>query len=59
MKRDEIMATIRSLARSRGFYGRLLNTIEDLSADRYEKVMEELERQNFSDPVDVVLYFES
>lgn len=58
MKRDEIMKTIRSLAQSQGFYGRLLADIEDLSEERYDEVMTQLEAQNFKDSVDLVLFLE-
>lgn len=61
MKRTEILETIKSLASSQGFYGRLYQSLMDLKEnciDKYNEVMEELERQNFADPVDLVMYIE-
>lgn len=62
MKMDEILAVIKSLAGSQGFYGRLLNAIEEIEqqdADRYNELVKTLEAQNFNDPVDFVMYIES
>jgi hypothetical protein len=58
MKEKQILKTIEDLAKSQGFYGRLLGRIRELSGDDYKKCIEELENQNFSDEVDLVLYFE-
>lgn len=63
MKMNEILSVIRSLARSQGLYGRILKAIEDLrdygDPDEYDELVSALEAQNFTDPVDVVLYFET
>lgn len=63
MKMNEILSVIRSLARSQGLYGRILEAIEDLrdygDPDKYDELVSALEAQNFTDPVDVVLYFET
>ena len=62
MKMDEILAVIKSLAGSQGFYGRLLKTLEEIEqqdADRYNELVKTLEAQNFNDPVDFVMYIES
>lgn len=62
MKIKQIIATIRQLAMSQGFYGRLLNALMDIKENNTEKwaeVVEILEGQHFADPVDMVLYFES
>lgn len=61
MKMNEILSLIRNLSFSQGFYGRLLRSIEDLEendAEKYEELAEELEAQNFKEPLDVVFYFE-
>lgn len=61
MKMNEILSAIRLLAGSQGFYGRLLNSIlwiKDNEPEKYEKLKQELESQNFGDMVDMVLYFE-
>ena len=61
MKMDEIMSVLAMFARSQGFYGRLLRDIDELFWDepeQYEKLVAELERQDFRTPLDVVMYFE-
>lgn len=51
MKRDEILELFRSLSRSQGFYGRLLQEITDEQLDY-------LEEQKFKDPVELILFLE-
>lgn len=61
MKEREIMRQIRELSFSQGFYGRLYENLLNLRQyDRitYDLVISELEAQNFSGPVDLVLYLE-
>lgn len=58
MKRDQILAAFRSLAMSQGFYGRLLDRIYAVDEDTRENFLAELEEQNFSDVVDLVMYIE-
>ena len=61
MKMNEIMDTIKMLAQSQGFYGRLLRSLEEAYEENYDAFMEfmnELEEQNFKDTVDLVLYLE-
>ena len=57
MKKEEIKKTIQTLALSQGYYGRLLESIE--SRPNADEIWEELEKQNFKDVVDMVMYFES
>lgn len=62
MKIGAILETIRGLAASQGFYGRLyrdLMEVKETNPPGWEKVCHELESQNFRDPVDMVLYFET
>ena len=56
MKRNEILANIRMLAMSQGFYGRLYGDI--MEADNKEEILEYLENQNFGDVVSMVMFFE-
>lgn len=56
MKREQIFDTLKALARSQGFYGRVLEQLEELPDDDYENVMDELEK--CSDPLDLVMFFE-
>lgn len=58
MKREEIKALLRSLARSQGMYGRLLRDIESMDKVDQDDFWSELEEQNFKDDLDVILYFE-
>lgn len=58
MNREEILNTIRMLAKSQGLYGRLLRDIENAPEDVREEYLSKLERQNFKEPVDLVLYLE-
>ena len=58
MKREQILQTIRSLARSQGFYGRLLEELKQMSASEFDMYMEILEARKFNDEVDLVLFFE-
>lgn len=59
---EQIMAAIRSLAESQGFYGRLYNELWEMQTndpDQWEEVKNTLEAQNFKDSLDMVMYFES
>lgn len=58
MDRNQIMDTFRSLARSQGFYGRLVRQIESLSESDRDTLMSSLEEKNFVDSVDLVMYIE-
>ena len=61
MKIKEIKETIKSLANSQGFYGRLLasmETMEKMFPQDYAELVVELESQNFQNAVDLVMYFE-
>lgn len=59
MGREEIRAVFEMLACSQGFYGRLLRDIDELDEDSKEVFWQDLEAQDFSDSVDVILYMES
>lgn len=59
---EQIMAAIRSLAQSQGYYGRLYNELQEMQTndpDKWEEVKTTLEAQNFSDSLDMVMYFET
>ena len=56
MKANEILEAIKMLAKSQGFYGRLLNAIE--TSEEGEDILAELESENFKDPVDLVMFLE-
>lgn len=54
MTREEILENIKMLAKSQGFYGRILRAIEE-----DDSILDTLEEQNFKDVIDLVLYLES
>ena len=49
--------TIKTLALSQGFYGRILRRLEELESEELESLKENLPQ--FKDALDVVFYFES
>ena len=62
MKMDKILETIKNLARSQGSYGRMYNdlmAIQEDNPEKYEEIVDELERQNFADAVALVMYLEA
>ena len=57
MKREQILETIRSLAMSQGFYGRLYSDFMS-NPEHCDEVMTFLEAQNFKDTIDLILCIE-
>ena len=58
---EEVVDVIKMLSYSQGFYGRLLEEIlyiEENEPDKYEVFKTVIEKQEFKNPVDVVLFFE-
>ena len=58
MKRDEIRDLFVSLSKSQGYYGRLLENIDNLSPDEQDAFWEEMESHDFTDALDVIMYIE-
>ena len=58
MKMDEIMRLIEMLAKSNGFYSRLLNQIAELPEHVYNELKKEWEEQNFKDDIEFILWLE-
>lgn len=59
---EQIMAAIRSLAESQGFYVRLYNNMQAMQEnfpERRQEIVETLEAQNFKDTLDMVMFFET
>ena len=59
---EQIMAAIRSLAESLGYYGRLYNELREMQTNdtkKWEEVKNTLEGQHFKDSLDMVLFFET
>ena len=57
MTKEEIIKSIRGLASSQGFYTRLYRFLSEDSEDSNE-FLNTLEKQNFKDVVDLILYLE-
>lgn len=58
---EQVVDVIEMLADSQGFYGRLLEEIlyvEENKPAQFEVFKQIIEKQEFHDPVDVVLFFE-
>ncbi len=51
-------ATIVDLMNSQGFYSRLYRAVNEMDESDYANLFEELEKQNFNDCVDVILWLE-
>lgn len=51
MNKDQILKTIKDLAKGQGMYGRILRNMTD-------EALEYLEEQNFKDPLDLVFFIE-
>lgn len=58
MKMEDIIKLIRGLAKSQGFYGRLLESISELDDESYGKLAELWESKKFTDDLDFILYIE-
>ena len=58
MKMEDIIKLIRELAKSQGFYGRLLESILELDNESYEELAGLWENKNFADGLDFILYIE-
>lgn len=58
---EAVVDVIEMLADSQGFYGRLLDEIlyiEENEPEKYQAFKEIIEKQEFENPVDVVMFFE-
>ena len=58
---EQVVDVIEMLSHSQGFYGRLLEEIlyiEENNPEQYEVFKTIVEKQEFKNPVDVVLFFE-
>ena len=58
---NDVIEVLDRLSHSQGFYGRLLRDIYELKTyapERFELFVKEIESQNFTDVLDIVLYFE-
>ena len=53
MNKKEIMEAIEALAHSQGFYARLYDTLK-----KHPEALEFLEKQNFNNPIDMIMFLE-
>ena len=53
-----VIAEIRILAKSQGFYGRLLESLEDLEEEQKIEFIKDLQKKDVRDTLDLVYYFE-
>lgn len=58
MNGEQAIEVIRKLASSQGFYGRLLNEIENFTDEEMKKWNETIENQGFTDDLDLILWLE-
>lgn len=58
MSADDVIETIKMLAKSQGFYSRLLQQYEEANETTKQNFRHQMEVQRFKDPIDVVMYFE-
>ena len=57
MSREEILSTIKNLARSQGSYGRMYQFLTS-GSEEAEDMLQDLEDQCFTDTIDMVMYLE-
>lgn len=61
MREKELLNMIKELSYSQGFYGRLyraLMEVKEQEIKTYKKIIKEWESQNFTTPLDFILYIE-
>lgn len=60
MTYEEFLEVIKTLAKSQGFYSRVLKSIQNITNEvELEDFRQHIEEQNFKDAVDVIMYYES
>ena len=57
MSREEILSSIKNLARSQGSYGRMYQFLTS-GSEEAEDMLQDLEDQCFKDTIDMVMYLE-
>ena len=58
---NDVLEVVRELSYSQGFYGRLLRDlleIRDNDSEKWEELCEYITAQKFTEPLDVVYFFE-
>lgn len=59
MKIEQAKEIMRGLAKSQGFYGRLLQAIENATEEQIKELELDFELNKVKDSLDLVLYFET
>lgn len=52
------LEVVRELSSSQGFYGRLLQSMEDMTEEEKAKLEQDLEHNKVKDTMDLIFYFE-
>lgn len=58
---NDVLNVLNDLAHSQGFYGRLLRDLsetKEYEPERFDLIVMEIESQEFTNALDVVMYFE-
>lgn len=58
LDRNDIMSLFSSLARSQGFYSRLVRAINDANEEAREEFWQNLESKKFTNELDVIIFIE-
>ena len=58
LDRNDIMSLFSSLARSQGFYGRLVRAINEANDESREEFWQNLESKKFTNEMDVIIFIE-
>lgn len=58
LDRNDIMSLFSSLARSQGFYSRLVRAINDADEETREEFWQNLESKKFTNEMDVIIFIE-
>lgn len=55
---EKALEVVRELSSSQGFYGRLLQNMEDMTEDEKAELEQDLEHNKVKDRMDLIFYFE-
>lgn len=55
---DDLEALASTLARSQGFYGRLLASLQELDTEHRQKLNDTIKKQRFTTSLDLILWVE-
>lgn len=58
MNFEQVLEAVRGLSRSQGFYGRMLEQLENLTSEQRKEFEEALEENGVLDVIDLVMFLE-